>query len=66
MIGQAELDRLGLRATESLVTARALITPSSRDVRRDPTEHALLAIADQLALANALAMIRLAREAGES
>lgn len=63
MIGQAELDLIVARATGSLVRARELV---DADMAVLPERTALVAIADQLALANALAMIRLAREAGES
>lgn len=63
MIGQGELDRLADRAADSLRDARDLALVGKQDDAQIP--FLLLAIANQLALANGLEMVRLAREAGE-
>lgn len=65
MIGQAELDAIGARANATLVVARKVVGREGTDAA-DAHVAVLLAIVEQLALANALAMIRLAREAGET
>lgn len=57
-----ELDAIADRATSSLLRAHELV---EADMAVMPDRYALVAIADQLALANALKIVELARAGGE-
>lgn len=60
---EIHLEAITLRASMTLERARELV---DADMAALPERTALVAIAEQLALANALTVVRMARESGES